>query len=193
MAMPPVGEPRGVELGLTHLTLEVVIASGEPPWSQTSQFLSDVSSLLRRALAENFDDLDDYEFVLGGVEQGSLHFLGALRRQRPADQAHRPSRARPLSNDTKALIVVGVLTSLFGPQVGSAVFPGPNAQWEPAPTQVQQAQVPDVPPQLLERLDRYVRLHAGHVRMVVTAADGTRYELTLGGDKGSSASRHWRP
>jgi hypothetical protein len=165
-------------------TIELVLPGTDVPWAATQQFLLDVYTVMREYWIDQMEDIEDYVFVLEGVTPGSQHFHGRLRKRgkrqqgtvrtnrEPAEfQSKQPKGSQTISKDAKfgagAVLIAAVLT----PTVGALVSPPQSLPSGPPPV-VQQA--------CFQRIEVYVRDHAGHVWLIVTEADGKRFEILLG-------------
>lgn len=163
------------------LTMEVAIVGSEPPWSQTSQFLVDIASVMRRALVANFIDADDYEFVVATVHPGSLHFLGSLRR-RGTKRRKTGRRGRGRADDAHQGVVQGFASNVLSGTLAAVLATTITGSASPTPVQPPHGVVvPTISQEMLDRLDRYVRLHSERVTLRITGSDGSTFELTLTG------------
>jgi hypothetical protein len=162
-------------------TVEVIIATDQPPWHATFEFLIDLHTVMRHAWPADMAEVEGYEFVLSKLEEGNKKFKGSLRK-RPGNivvgtyierfEVHHQARpgGRPFSAD--ALIQAGA--TLLASVVGAAVMLGADP--------VSANDLPSgnpINPAVVERIEGYIRDCAGPVEVVFTRSDGSIIKITF--------------
>jgi hypothetical protein len=172
--------------------IEIRIGSEGLPWRLTFEFLADVYSVLRQTWLSDVARIEEFTFVLTGLEEGSKRFKGQLQPRRRDGKSRgapakvfvsqevefsvfetAPPQHRRISPGEALTAGAIVLGAILQPLVGGFVAKSPNAQLPPVAA-------PSIHPERQERMERYVRLHALDVTIEVTGPNGSVVLVGIG-------------
>jgi len=190
------------DAAVTAGSIDIRIGADAPPWRLTFEFLNDVYTVLRQTWLVNRPD-EDFDLVIVDLSDGSKHFKGEARAggrkrqggRRAKDRrddyinlsqqvyVHVPSQEYAAADrrdrrdiGPRDLLAAGAV--LIGAAIGAGGLQAQLAASET--TAMPNASVVPPHPERIDRMQRYINLHAENVVMEITTDDGSRLVLMLG-------------